>query len=471
MSRRRARLLAAALVAALGAGGALAAPLPAPLPERPLRFEVPRPRRAALANGIVVLLLEERSLPTVSAGVLVRAGSADDPPGLGGLADVTVETMRSGGAGERGPAAFEMALASLAATLECEAEVDSTRCVMWSPAAGAPQALEQLADLLRRPRFDSSALRTARERRAEAARREDDDPEEVAEREFTRRLFAGQPYGNWPDARSVEGIRAGDVRDFHARHFRPSRLLLYAAGDFDAESMLRALGGVFGDWQEPAGEKPQAAGGAAAAPGTSAAAGGAGAAPGAETGLRVVARPLEQTHLMLGHRGPRWDDPDLPAIEVLNQLLTYYRYYVDLRDTRGLAYTAYAAFSTRRLGGALTAYAGTRAESARETLGVMRRHLEEVAAGRFTEAEFRGARDAVAASFVHRFATAADTVEEFARAELRGRSPEWLAGYGQAVAGLTRGDLKKVAGRLLHPSELLMVVVGDPARFGDLEAP
>lgn len=474
---RRAALAGALLVCA----PALAGPLPEPIRPAPLRFEVPRPRRETLPNGVAVYLLEDRTLPAVSVGALFRAGSADDPPGLAGLAEVTLEAMRSGGAGERDPESFEDDLADLAAVIECAALLDTSRCDLWSLASSAPGALEQFADLLRRPRLAPAAVRTARERRAEEARREEDDPETVAEREFNRLLFAGHAYGNWPTVESVSAIRRRDVGEFHRSHLRPSRLILYAAGNFEAAAMRERLAALFGDWREPAaaaasappgaGAPPPGAAGAAGEKGEPA--GGSEPAPGKPRteGPMVLARPLAQTSLILGHAGPRWDDPDLPALEVLSRLLSYYRYYLDVRDTRGLAYDAYASFSARRLGGVLEAYAGTRAEATRETLRLMRHHLEEVAAGRFTDEEAAGARDAVAASFVHRFSTAAETAERFAQNELRGRPVEWLLEYGRRVAAVTSSDLRRVAREHLRPQDLLTIVVGDPHKFGSLEGP
>ncbi len=42
-------------------------------------FEIGRPERVVLDNGLVVLLLEDHELPLVEATALVRAGSRLDP--------------------------------------------------------------------------------------------------------------------------------------------------------------------------------------------------------------------------------------------------------------------------------------------------------------------------------------------------------------------------------------------------------
>lgn len=466
--RRRAAAALAILVASTAAS--VASPLPVRIEDRPLRFEVPQPQRAVLPNGVVVYLLEDHTLPAFEVTAIFSVGTGDDPASLGGLAEVTAEAVRSGGAGERDAASFEQALADLAAGLEYRCAPDLTHFSLWSLRSSQEQALDLFVDLLRRPRLSATAVRTALERRAEEARREDDDPETVARREFTRRLYAGQGYGNWPTPESVARISRGAVRDFYRRHYQPPGLMLTAAGDFDGAAMLETLRSLFGDWK-PAPERAAGEGRAARGAPEPASSVPSGGTEARQDGIVVVPRELTQSSLIFGHPGPRWADPDLPALEVLSQILTYYRYFRDVRDNRGLAYDVYSYFDARRRGGAFVAAAGTRGDATRETLDLMRRHLEEIATGRFTDEEAKGSRDTVVARFVGRFATAADTVQEFATAELHGLPPDWLPNYARRVAALTPADLRNAARRHLHPRDLLVVVVGDPKQVGSGMAP
>jgi zinc protease len=466
--RRRAAAALAFLVASTATG--VASPLPVRIEDKPLHFDVPQPQRSVLLNGVVVYLLEDHTVPAFEVTAVFSAGTGDDPASLGGLAEVTAEAIRSGGAGERDAASFEQALANLAARLEYRCTPDLTRFSVWSLRSSQGQALDLFVDLLRRPRLSATAVRTAIERRAEEARREDDDPETVARREFTRRLYAGQGYGNWPTPESIARISRGAVRDFYRRYYQPRGLMLTVAGDFDGAAMLEALGSRFGDWkpapERAAGESRAAQ--AAPGPASTVASGGTQAR---DDGIVVIPREFAQTSLIFGHPGPRWADPDLPALEVLSQILTYYRYFRDVRDNRGLAYEVYSYFDARRRGGAFVAAAGTRGDATRETLDLMRHHLEEIAAGRFTDEEAKGSRDTVVAGFAGRFATAADTVNEFATAELHGLPPDWLPNYARRVAALTPADLRSAARRHLHPRDLLVVVVGDPKQVGSGTAP
>src|SRR5258708_36861563 len=63
----------------------------------PPRFEIPRPQRVELDNGMVVMLLEDHELPLVTVTALLRTGSRLDPPAKVGLAALAGELLRTGG--------------------------------------------------------------------------------------------------------------------------------------------------------------------------------------------------------------------------------------------------------------------------------------------------------------------------------------------------------------------------------------
>ena len=57
------------------------------------------PERVELSNGMVVYLLEDPALPLIEGLAYVRAPSLYDPEGETGLAAVTADLLRTGGAG------------------------------------------------------------------------------------------------------------------------------------------------------------------------------------------------------------------------------------------------------------------------------------------------------------------------------------------------------------------------------------
>src|SRR5215218_5892300 len=67
---------------------------PAPLPERPLNL--PEPSETTLANGLRVVVVEQRRLPLVSFRLAFRSGDSSDPADLPGLTDVMTDMLVEG---------------------------------------------------------------------------------------------------------------------------------------------------------------------------------------------------------------------------------------------------------------------------------------------------------------------------------------------------------------------------------------
>ena len=78
--------------------------------QRPVRSHLPEPgaarpfffppiEKSTLANGLRVWTVAHPAIPVVTVMLLVRRGSADDPPGLDGLAALTVDMLDEGSGG------------------------------------------------------------------------------------------------------------------------------------------------------------------------------------------------------------------------------------------------------------------------------------------------------------------------------------------------------------------------------------
>ena len=64
----------------------------------PLRqVQIPEPMRFQLGNGMIVYLLEDRTLPLIEGSVVVRTGSQYEPADKVGLASLAGQVMRTGG--------------------------------------------------------------------------------------------------------------------------------------------------------------------------------------------------------------------------------------------------------------------------------------------------------------------------------------------------------------------------------------
>ncbi len=154
-----------------------------------------------------------------------------------------------------------------------------------------------------------------------------------------------------------------DVRGFFGHWYRPAAMVVAAAGALDHDAVVAEVERRFG--AAPGGVLP-----VRVAP-----------APGLRP-LAVLRRSLEQAHLALGYRGVSREDPDRPALDVLNHVLgggMSSRLFDEVRERRGLAYAVYSSVVSYRDTGSLVVYAGTAPHQVTDVLGLIDRELVRLA--------------------------------------------------------------------------------------------
>ena len=217
--------------------------LPALGPDPTFRF--PTIRKQTLAGGMRVWTVEQRAVPLTTLLWLLPVGAAADPPGQPGLAALVGDLLDEG-AGDRSALAVHETLSRLGARLDTDVGADATTLTLTVLSRNLDRALDLLAELVCRPRFDAEEFERARERRLHRLVQLRDLPPAVADRAFLGLLYPGHPYGHLAvgTETSLRGLAVDDVRAFHRRAYAPSRATLIVAGDGDHD--ILAVGGGAG---------------------------------------------------------------------------------------------------------------------------------------------------------------------------------------------------------------------------------
>jgi zinc protease len=197
--------------------------------------------KLTLANGLQVILVEDRRLPLVATNLRFQVGSADDPAGKPGFAHL-FEHLYAFSPPESVPSPQ-----SIGATQD-GATTDPDRTTYYTTAPS--DRLETLLALESErwhnfPRRLNASL-LAKERsnvRNERRLNIENQPYGLADEAVFQQLFAlGHPY-HWKylgTHAGVEAARLDDMREFFARYYVPGNASLVIAGDID-KSRARAL--------------------------------------------------------------------------------------------------------------------------------------------------------------------------------------------------------------------------------------
>jgi len=305
--------------------------------------------RTRLENGIEVLLEPIPGVRSVAAGVWVRQGAAHEAPERMGGSHL-LEHMVFKGTERRSAHDIALSLESLGGSLDAYTTRESTGFTARVLDRHLDEALDVLADLVRRPLLRAEDLDLEREVVLEEIAMVDDTPDDLVFELHGERLWAGHPYGHrilgTPD--TVRAITADDLRALHAEAYVGRRMIVCVAGHLDPDDVLARVRQLFGD--VPAGCE------ATPVP----------PAPRLVPGSERVSRPTQQCHVVIGTLGvPHGDVRRLPLVLLATALGggMSSRLFQQVREKLGLAYAVHTVQSFYRRAGFTGIYLGTRPES------------------------------------------------------------------------------------------------------------
>jgi zinc protease len=219
------RIAAFCALAGLTALGADAAPAVSQAPPRIFQF--------ALQNGMQVLVIPDHRAPIVTQMLWFRAGAADDPPGVSGVAHFFEHMMFRGTKAVPGDQ-YSQTIARNGGESNAFTTHDYTAFYEQVARDRLKTVMGLEAD--RMANLDLSDANVSTERDvvlAERRLRVDDDPEALVQEQMEAALHLSHPYGRpvlgWPD--EIRHIDRAAAQDFYKHRYAPNNALLIVAGD------------------------------------------------------------------------------------------------------------------------------------------------------------------------------------------------------------------------------------------------
>ena len=191
--------------------------------------------RVQLANGLTVLLHQDRSTPIAHVQLWYHVGSKDERPGRTGFAHL-FEHMMFKGSKNVEPEQHTSIVSSVGGRANAYTTEDAT--VYWQtvPSQYLPLVLWMEADRMATLRIDEKTFANEREVVKEERRmRIENQPYGRLNEILFQQAFTVHPYRH-PVIGSMQDLEAAtieDVRDFYRTHYVPSNLTIVIAGDFD----------------------------------------------------------------------------------------------------------------------------------------------------------------------------------------------------------------------------------------------
>jgi predicted Zn-dependent peptidase len=283
-------------------------------------------RLTTLANGLRVASRSMQSVETVTVGLYVDTGSRYEPAELNGLAHL-FEHMVFKGAGGRSAREISELIENVGGDLNASTDREGTAFYASLLAADLALGVEVIADLVRRPHFDSAHLATEKKVVRQELAEAHDTASDIVFDHLQSVAFPGQALGRsvLGDDSTIDRIGLDDLSAWLDTHYRPNRLILVAAGKLDHDRLVDLAERQFGDMISGSTIAPE---------------------PGRFVGgWRFDRRKSRQAQIAIGMPAPAWNDDDNYAAQLFADVVgvgASSRLFQELREDRGLAYSVSA---------------------------------------------------------------------------------------------------------------------------------
>ena len=289
-----------------------------------------------------------------------------------------------------------------------------------------------------------------------AIKEADTKPETILAKNFNALIYGSHPYGlrGSGEAETVAIIARDDLVDFYRRHYTADQAVVAIIGNLsrgEAEAFADKLTADLPRSHAPAviPEVPPLAGAA----------------------TRVIAHPASQSHLLIGMPGIKRDDPDYFPLFVGNYILGgggfASRITEEVRQKRGLAYSAYSYFSPMKERGPFVIGLQTRKDQAGEALAVVRATLKDFLAKGPSADELKKAKQNIVGGFPLRIDSNRKILDYLGVIGFYRLPLTYLQDFVPRVEKVTVADIRGAFARRVDPERMVTVIVGaDEAALG-----
>lgn len=407
-----------------------------------------------LANGLKLIVQEDRRAPTVVNMVWYRAGSIDEPSGATGVAHV-LEHMMFKGTKKLKPGDFSARVAQLGGRDNAFTSRDYTAYHQQIEKSRLEQVMALEADRMQNLVLDPAEF--AKEIRVvmeERRLRTEDQPLSLLYETLNAAAYMAHPTRNpvvgWMS--DLQSMTVADARRWYQQWYAPNNATIVIVGDVDARQVKRLAEKHFGKIPpktlpnaKPQDEPPQ-------------------------RGIKrvTVKAPAENPFLLMAWKVPRLNDVDKDddpfALQVLAAVLDGYdnaRLPARLVRTERIANSVDAGYDTISRGPVMFTLSGepTKDTNVQQLEAALRAELERIATEGVSADELKRVKAQLIASQVYKRDSVFGQAMEIGSMEMAGISHRQIDRIIERLAAVTPAQVKAVAQTYFSDNQLTVAVL------------
>jgi zinc protease len=403
-------------------------------------------------GGSRVYYVHTEGLPMVDIQVVFNAGSASDGQQFG-LSALTADLLDTG-AGKWNADEIAQRFESVGAQFGVSSSMDTTTVSLRTLTDKTlfDKALETMQVILTKPAFNQADFKREQRRTLSGLKQQEESPAALASIAFYNALYGTHPYAH-PESgviKTVSAFKAADIRHFYQKFYVADNAIVIIVGALSkqqaeqtAEQLLAGL---------PLGKRPETL-------------------PDVAMPLKATQQHIEfpssQTHVLVGLPGSYRKDPDYFNLYVGNHILggsgLVSKLFDEIREKRGLAYSASSNFMPMLKPGPFLISLQTRNDQTAQALQVLNQTLADFINKGPTEVELTAAKKNITGGFAMRFDTNKELAGYVAMIGFYEMPLDYLDTFQQKTEEVTVASITDAFKRRVNPQLLQTITVGKSA--------
>lgn len=400
-------------------------------------------------NGVRVYFVSAPALPMLDIKIVFNGGSARDnsKPGTA----LITNAMLDEGAGALSADEIANQFESLGAQFGSQSARDmaSLQLRTLTDKKTLASSIELMSTIIKSPTFPQKSLTRIKNQLLLLLKKQQQLPNAISSKTFFSTIYNHHPYGSPVDGneKSIPSITRQDLLNFYRQFYVGNNAVIALVGDIDrttAEKISLQLTSSL-----PVGQSVPAL-------------------PPPTAITTAVNKHIEfdatQTHILMGAPAITRNDSDYVALTMANHILggsgLGSLLMDEIREKRGLAYTAASNLTPMTSEGPFMINLQTRNDQAEEALAVTKETLKIFVTKGPTEEQLKKAKLEINGQFPLSIADNASIADHLASLGFYRLPLNYSADFLNKVNALTPADIKTALARHIHPDQLVTVTVG-----------
>ena len=411
----------------------------------------------ASVNGIPVLGALNNEVPTTTVSVRIKTGQKHEPMDKLGLAAMTAAML---GEATTESTAEELSnrLDKLGSAVTFNSGDTFTTMRIRSLSKNLDETVAIAMEKLLKPKFDEADFKRNQANTLQGIRQAKKQPAQTASEIFNKVMYGTDnnfAFSNAGTEETAQNITIEDVKAFYDTHYSPKIASIIAVSDLGESALTKALAPLK-DWE--GGDVPAVK-----------------ANPFPELDAKTiyfVDQPgAPQSEIRIGKRALPFDATgEYYKSGIMNFMLGgafNSRINLNLREDKGYTYGARSFFSGDETRGWYRAGAGVRADSTAASIKEFVSEISKYHSQGVTPEELEFTKSAMGQRDARAYETPGQKLGFLGRMMTYDLKPSFVDDQADILQGMSKADVDALASKHLNLDDMIMVVVGDKAKYMD----